>query len=140
VAEGSPELRITDTDGTYADRLTVVYRGVDNRAFDTDRGPAIVFITHPGGSRLAIEPLRRPAWPNTANDQWGVPVQRLEARQQGVSHRGTPPSSSSGAAAGLYWIGDNSVSPERLGAVNVRNAAFSRGPASSFTAVATWRR
>lgn len=59
MAEGGPELRITDTDGTYADRLTVVYRGVDDRALDTDIGPAIVFITHPGGSRLAIEPLRR---------------------------------------------------------------------------------
>ena len=53
MAESAPELRITDPDGTYADRLTVVY------ASDVNAEPAIVLITHPGSRRLAIEPLRR---------------------------------------------------------------------------------
>jgi hypothetical protein len=54
-----PEPCVTDPDGTYADRLTVVYRAVRDQRGDTDIGPAVVMITHPHGTRLAFEKLRR---------------------------------------------------------------------------------
>jgi hypothetical protein len=59
MADELPELHVTDPDGTYADRLTVVYCAVRDQRADTDIGPAIVMITHPHGNLLALEPLRR---------------------------------------------------------------------------------
>jgi hypothetical protein len=45
-------LRVTDPDGTYADRLTVVYRSIDDPVSNTDIGPSTVCVVDPHGALL----------------------------------------------------------------------------------------
>jgi hypothetical protein len=59
VPDNSSELHITDPDGAYADRLTVVYRAIDDPVSDKDIGPSVVFVVHPQGTLLDLESLRR---------------------------------------------------------------------------------
>lgn len=47
-----PDLRVTDPDGTYADRLTVVYRSIDDPVSNTDIGPSTVCVVDPHGALL----------------------------------------------------------------------------------------
>ena len=52
------ELHVTDRNGTYADRMTVVFRTIDNQSSNTDIAPSIAMIVHPHGVRLDLEGLR----------------------------------------------------------------------------------
>jgi hypothetical protein len=53
-----PVLRVTDPDGTYADRLTVVYRSIDDPVSNTDIGPSTVCVVDPHGALLDADGLR----------------------------------------------------------------------------------
>lgn len=59
VSADSPDLRVTNRNGAYADRLTVVFRAIDNPSSGRDIGPAVVFVVHPHGTLLDLEGLRR---------------------------------------------------------------------------------
>jgi hypothetical protein len=52
------ELNVTDPNGTYADRMTVVFRTIDNQSSNTDIAPSIAMIVHPHGVGLDVEGLR----------------------------------------------------------------------------------
>ncbi len=54
-----PELSLTGPDGTYVDRLTVVYRAIDSPGSDTDIGPSMVFVLHPHVGSIRKDLRRR---------------------------------------------------------------------------------
>lgn len=54
-----PDLSVTDPNGAYADRLTVVFRAINHPDSENDIGPAVVFVVQPQGTLLDLEGLRR---------------------------------------------------------------------------------
>lgn len=62
VSTASPDdLVITDAEGVYTDRLSLIYRPVDFPGTERDIGPAVVLVVNTGGQLLAFESLRREA-------------------------------------------------------------------------------